>query len=315
MEWRRRRRDPVGETEMRCGAVPAGSFALCLALCPAPGTDWSLGWGVAPAEARPAQTQSASEPSMQVHLVRSSEPGCEPQCPEWIAAQGKIDGNSVARFKRILGRLGGRKVPVLIDSNGGRVSEAFAIGRLARAKGLDVVVGRTVLAACAPADTACRRRLKAGNVKLGLPKSDMSRCASSCAFILAAGTRRLVGPTAYVGVHQIRSFYIYAKVVRTYRVTATTRQLVSERRVTERVVETRTPQRTYDEIGRYFAEMGIGAGVMPLILATPGDRLHWLTPEELKATGLATDRLTGEQLLTRAVVALPQRAAEQGSAD
>jgi hypothetical protein len=75
--------------------------------------------------------------------------------------------------------------------------------------------------------------------------------------------------------------------------------------VTEKVVETRTPQKTYDEIGRYFAEMGIGEGLMPLILATPGDRLHWLTPEELKATGLATDRLDGEQLLARAAVPLP----------
>jgi hypothetical protein len=141
---------------------------------------------------------------------------------------------------------------------------------------------------------------------LGVPIADLSMCASSCAFILAAGTRRLVGPTAYVGVHQIRSFYIYARVVRTYRVTATSKQLVSERRVTERVVETRTPQKTYDDIGRYFAEMGIGAGLMPLILATPGDQLHWLTPEELKATGLATDRLDGEQLLARAPMPEPQ---------
>jgi hypothetical protein len=51
--------------------------------------------------------------------------------------------------------------------------------------------------------------------------------------------------------------------------------------------------------------MGIGEGLMPLILATPGDRLHWLTPEELKSTGLATDWLDGEQLLTGAAVAPP----------
>ncbi|MGH9286372.1 MAG: hypothetical protein ACRD0M_11970, partial [Acidimicrobiales bacterium] len=121
---------------MRRGAVLAGSFALCLALCLA----LDLGWAVAAAEARPAKPQPTGEPSMQVHLVRSAEPGCEPQCPEWIAAQGKIDGSSVARFKRILRQLGERKVPVLIDSNGGRVTEAFAIGRLARARGLDVVV-------------------------------------------------------------------------------------------------------------------------------------------------------------------------------
>jgi hypothetical protein len=82
------------------------------------------------------------------------------------------------------------------------------------------------------------------------------------------------------------------------------------------VIETRTPQKTYDDIGRYFAEMGIGAGLMPLILATPGDQLHWLTSEELKATGLATDRLDGEQLLARAAMPEPQApppAAEQVS--
>jgi len=242
---------------------------------------------------------------MQFFLVRSAEPGCEPQCPEWIAAQGKIEGSSVARFKRVLRQIGDRKLPVLIDSNGGRVNEAFAIGRLARAKGLDVVVSRTDFTACATADAACHHRLRVENVRLGLPKAELSKCASSCAFILAAGRRRLVGPMAYVGVHQVRSFYIYPRVVWTHRVTATNKQPVSERRVIEKVVETRTPQRTYDEIGRYFAEMGIGEGLMPLILATPGDRLHWLTPEELKATGLATDRLDGEQLLARAAVPLP----------
>jgi hypothetical protein len=137
-------------------------------------------------------------------------------------------------------------------------------------------------------------------VRLGLPRVDLAMCASSCAFILAAGKRRLVGPTTYVGVHQIRSFYIYAKIVRTYRVTGIGKQLLSERRVTERVVETRTPQRTYDQIRRYFGEMGIGEGLMPLILATPGDQLHWLSPEELKATGLATHGLEDEAVLSTA---------------
>jgi hypothetical protein len=166
-----------------------------------------------------------------------------------------------------------------------------------RARSLDVVVGRTEPVQCAAADSECRRRTR--GLQLGLPKADHARCASSCAFILAAGTRRFVGPTAFVGVHQIRSYYVYARVLRTYRVTATSKQLVSERRVTEKVVETRTPQETYDQIRRYFGEMGVGEAIMPLILSTPGDQLHWLTREELQATGLATDWPDGEQLFTR----------------
>jgi hypothetical protein len=251
---------------------------------------------------------------MQVHLVRSAEPGCEPDCPEWIAAQGRIEAGSLARFRRALRQLGGRKVPVLIDSNGGRVDEAFEIGRLARAKGLDVVVSRTVLTQCAPADKECRRKAGAGKTRLGLPRPHESKCASSCAFVLAGGTRRVVGPTAFVGVHQIRSFYVYARVLRTYRVTATSKQLVSERRVTEKVVETPTPERTYDQIRGYFAEMGIGAAIMPLILSTPGDSLHWLTREELQATALATDAVDAEQLLSKAPERTPAPAASLSAA-
>jgi hypothetical protein len=225
---------------------------------------------------------------MQFHVVRSAEPGCEPQCPEWIAAQGKIEAGASVRFAKLLSQLGDRRLPMLIDSSGGRVTEAFEIGRLARARGLDVVVGRTLLAPCETPDPTCRRA-RADTVRLGLPQADMAKCASACAFVLAAGVRRSVAPTAFVGVHQIRSFYIYARVMRTYRYTATRKQLVSERRVTDRVVETHTPQKTYDDIRRYFTEMGIGEAIMPMILQTPGDRLHWLTRNELKVTGLATE--------------------------
>jgi hypothetical protein len=272
---------------------------------------FGLGLALSPAAeaAQRVRSQAAIEPPMQVYLVRSAEAGCEPKCPEWIAAQGRIEAGSVARFRRTLRQLKGRKVPVLIDSGGGRVHEALAIGRLIRANGLDVVVSRTALTSCATADAACRRQTKtATTARSGLPKAEESKCASSCAFVLAAGARRLVGPSAFVGVHQVRSFYIYAKIKRTYRVTPTGRQVVSERRVTERVVETRTPPGTYTQIRRYFAKMGIDSSIMPLILSTPGDRLHWLTRGELQATGLATDWIDGEQLLTRVAVPAPLQA-------
>ena len=34
---------------------------------------------------------------MQVTFVRSSQPGCEPNCPEWISAQGSVNADSVAQ--------------------------------------------------------------------------------------------------------------------------------------------------------------------------------------------------------------------------
>jgi hypothetical protein len=262
----------------------------------------SLGWtavaGAQPVKGTPAP---ALEAPMEVYLVRSAQPGCEPQCAEWIAAQGKIESGSLERFRKVLGELAGRKLPVLIDSSGGKVRDALAIGRLLRRRGLDVAVTGTVFAPCAPTDTACRKA-KTGGALTGLPQARLSKCASSCTFILAGGTRRLVGEETFVGVHRIRSFYVHTRILRTYRMTSSRKRLVAERRVARRVVETRTTQRTYDQIGRYFAEMGIGEPILPLILATPSDSLHWLTREELRLSRLATDAIDGEQLLGAAVV-------------
>jgi hypothetical protein len=259
-----------------------------------------LAGGVPGAAAQQAKPQPVIEPPMQVYLVRSAQPGCEPQCPEWISAQGKIETGSVARFKKVLRRLGNRKLPVLVDSSGGKVREAFAIGRLLRRRGLDVAVTSTVLVPCAPADAACVQA-KAAGVLTGLPRAHLSKCASSCAFILAAGKRRLVGAGTYVGVHRVRSFHVYTEVRPAFRILGSGKRRVAPRRVTRRMVETRTPPRTYRQIGRYFTEMGVGDPILPLILATPSDSLHWLTRAELQTSRLATDWIDGEQLLSPAL--------------
>jgi hypothetical protein len=66
------------------------------------------------------------------------------------------------------------------------------------------------------------------------------------------------------------------------------------------VIEIPTPKRTYRQIRRYFAEMGIDGAVMPLILSTPADRLRWLTRGELRSTRLATHAIGGIELLGKA---------------
>jgi hypothetical protein len=258
------------------------AVALALAFC--------LGCGVS-AATTPDGPPTAVEPPMQVYLVRSTEAGCEPHCPEWIAAQGKIEEGTAARFKKVVRQIGSRKVPVLIDSSGGRVSEAFEIGRLIRARGLDVVVGGTELVPCAPSDRACRQA-EARKIRLGLPQATQSKCASACAFVLAAGARRLVGSTAFVGLHRIRTFRVLL-----YHDSGARARGGTGGWLTEKVVEIPTPRRTYDQIRRYFAEMGIDRAVMPLLLSTPADRLRWLTRGELRSTGLATHAIGGVQLL------------------
>ena len=237
---------------------------------------------------------------MQVHVVRSGLAGCEPQCLQWIAAQGRIVTGTARHFRKVLGQLGERKLPILIDSAGGAVDDALAIGRLIRARGLYVAVTRTELTPCAPADAACRKAKTGGELR-GVPRAHLSKCASSCAFVLAGGTRRFVGRGTGVGVHQI------SVVLQKYRVWArpsfgvpleTKKVLVSERK-------TGVGQSTYTELRRYFAEMGIGEEVMPLIQSTPIDKIRRLTPQELELTRLATHLLNGEQLMTGASAPAP----------
>jgi hypothetical protein len=249
-----------------------------------------------------AKKAPAVEPAMRIYVVRSAQEGCEPDCPEWIAAQGQIVAGTLAQFKRVLGQLKDRKLPVLIHSGGGMSEEGMAIGRLLRGKGLDVAVARTAFA-CPPESAACK---KEGKKPLrGSPNPGFSVCASSCAFVLAAGVRRYVRLPAYVGVHQ--GELILRKIKYTYRMTPYRAEdgsiqykktLLSQKVVTQE--HKKTPDKIYGKYERYFTEMGVGKEIMPLLLNTPNDSVHWLTNDELRATRLATHRMDGEQLVSRA---------------
>jgi hypothetical protein len=241
---------------------------------------------------------------MQVHVVRSGHAGCEPLCLQWIAAQGRIVPGTAAQLRKVLRQLGERKLPVFIDSGGGAVNDALAIGRLMRAKGLYVVVTRTAFTPCAPKDAACRKAKTSGELR-GLAQAYMSKCASSCAFILAGGTNRLVGPGTGVGVHQVsmtlRRYQVWTR--RSFGTPVETKKtLLSVQKVGQKHAEARS---TYANIWKYLAEMGISGELASLIMATPNDQIHWLTPDELHRTRLATDFMNGEQIIAGIATSTP----------
>lgn len=268
--------------------------------------------GALPADAQGSGRSAGARPgargpmaAMQVVVARNADSACEPSCPEWIAAQGTIDATTPSVFRRVLAKLGSRRLPVVINSLGGSVDESLAVGRLLRAKGLDVIVARTVIDPCGAGDAACRK-LKAQGVHLATLVTRASHCASSCAFLLAGGAHRLVGPSALVGVHQLATFQTLTKVLRQYRVetryswgvpVGTRRTLISERKVSETTRPTATPHSAYDKVRKYFVEMGVGEGIMPLLMSAPHTGIHWLTPSELESTGMATARVTAETAL------------------
>ena len=85
---------------------------------------WSLGlvclvlllvMGNASLAAGAKESESDRGPPMRFVVVRSSGVGCEPYCPEWLSAEGKIEAGTPALLKSMRKRLGGRKIPVLVE--------------------------------------------------------------------------------------------------------------------------------------------------------------------------------------------------------
>lgn len=89
-----------------------------------------------------------------------------------LHAVGDIDAGAALRLRAALDAHGTRLRRVSLDSRGGALDEAIAMGRLLRERRLDAVV------------------------------EDGALCASSCPLVLAGGVTRRVGPGAVIGLHQ-----------------------------------------------------------------------------------------------------------------
>jgi hypothetical protein len=157
-------------------------------------------------EAKTKQQSPELDRSMQFAVVRGSNPLCEPICPEWIWAEGDIRSDTATRLKKFLKTLGDRKLPVIIQSPGGDLDAAFAMGRMIRAKGLDVAVGYTRFVSCAPRQKDCEAGKMGGYI--GIAASGFAYCNSACPMVLAGGVKRFVGSWAQLGVHQITTTMI-----------------------------------------------------------------------------------------------------------
>ena len=239
--------------------------------------------------ARAPQAAPTSHALMRFVRVRSGGSACQPDCPEWISAEGKIVTGTADALARVLAAVGDRRLPIFINSAGGSVHDAMAMGRLIRAKRLAVVVARTAIAPCAASAGDC------GEAQ-GSAMLSGAYCASACTLVLAGGIERYVSPMSFLGVHHLTEFVTKTQVRRSYAVRylvlagfklELSRKLVAERRST--ATTRRNVNRGVDDsVDRYFARMGVLDPVMKLTLTTPAKDIHRLTAEELEASRLAT---------------------------
>jgi hypothetical protein len=249
----------------------------------------------------------AHDTSMRFGLVRSSDPGCEPACPEWIWAYGDIKAESVGRLKKMLAQVRGRRLPIMLSSGGGDVDAAIAMGRLIRKAKLDVGVALTRFGGCLPTRDDCLPSKKWGNAYPGDLMDSAAVCASACQLMFSGGVGRYAGQHALVGVHQVTTTITTQKIVyKTYY-----RVVKGKKKVTRREVVSRKPAGTRTttklspalrkRLQGYFAEMGIRPVLVDKIETTDADSMYWLSPVDLSVYNIVTSPVGPTTLVTNDV--------------
>lgn len=231
---------------------------------------------------------------MAFSIVRASSPVCEPDCPEWIAADGRITEKTAEAFKAILDKAGERSLPLLINSFGGRVDVAMMIGRLARERKMTIEIARTDYFVCEPWDGNCKPDISDGTF-YGRANTTFGVCNSACPLILAGGIRRIVSPLSRVGVHQIvTTRRIYRDKYKVTKTTTSDGKTVTKREFVERIkagtkTSTKLTSSMRARLEKYLTGMDIKPSLIDLMLSAPPEEIRNLNMTELEDFGLATE--------------------------
>ena len=187
---------------------------------------------------------------------------CRSTCKLWISASGAITADSARDFDVFAQGHDLTGATVVLDSDGGSVLGAIALGRAIRKLGLDTTVGRIVDFSGADEDTPRGKFLGAAD------------CESMCGFVLLGGVHRAVPDEARVMVHQIW--------LGDRRDDPTAANYSAEDLV--------LVQRDIGRLAKYTIDMGGSIDLLNLALRIPPwEPMRALTPAETRSTRLATD--------------------------
>ncbi|HEX3338703.1 MAG TPA: hypothetical protein VHT68_05950 [Pseudolabrys sp.] len=210
-----------------------------------------------------------SDRTLPMHFeLRTQGPAdaCGTSCKVFVSAAGAITADTPRNFLVFAQGRDLAGATIAIDSDGGSVLGAIALGRAIRKLKLVTTVGRLV---DSPADGQNDQRAVLS------PNAD---CESMCAFVLLGGVQRLVPADARVMVHQIW--------LGDRREDPTAASYSAEDLV--------LVQRDIGRLAQYTAEMGASVDLLDLALRIPPwEPMHALTRDELKRTRLITDESDG----------------------
>ncbi len=142
----------------------------------------------------PAPNATAEPRALPMHFdlrIEGPAAACGSACRTWVSATGAISADTPRDFEAFARKHDIRGKTIALDSDGGSVLGALALGRAVRGLGMTTTVGKTV--ELAP-DASGHKRARL------LPRA---YCESMCAFVLLAGVERIVPASARVMVHQI----------------------------------------------------------------------------------------------------------------
>jgi hypothetical protein len=184
---------------------------------------------------------------------------CQPDCRGWVSAVGIVTGDTPRDFDEFArGRqLGG--ATIVLDSSGGSVNDAIALGRRWRSLGVLTTVG--VSAQTKPGQSAPPNM------------APVAYCESMCVFLLLSGKTRYVPETAHIRVHQIW-LGDRANDAKAAAYSADDLTIV---------------ERDIGRLAKYTFDMGGAGDLQSLSLnVPPWEDLHELSKEELRRTNLVT---------------------------
>jgi hypothetical protein len=190
---------------------------------------------------------------------------CEPNCHGWVSAVGIVTADSPGDFDQFARGRDLNGATVVLDSSGGSVNDAIALGRRWRRLDLLTTVGISIENHTAKGDQASV-----------VPDA---YCESMCVFLLLSGKTRYVPDGAHVRVHQIW-MGDRADDARAASYSAQDMMIV---------------ERDIGRLAKYTFEMGGAGDLLALSLSVPPwHDLHELSHEELRLTNLVTTDAVAE---------------------
>lgn len=184
---------------------------------------------------------------------------CGSNCHGWISAVGIITQDSPKDFDNFARGRDLSGATVVLDSSGGSVNDAIALGRRWRHLGLLTTVGTSTLYHTAGGDR-------------GTVNPD-AYCESMCVFLLLSGKTRYVPDSAHVRVHQI---WMGDRADNAKAASYSAQDLM--------IVE-----RDVGRLAKYTFDMGGAGDLLSLALSVPPwEELHELSRDELRETNLVT---------------------------